>query len=57
MGGRLGLTGLVNGLSCVPPLALAPLLSLYDCCEGGMMTAVGLDDPGSMYVRLVRAVM
>ncbi len=57
MGGRLGLTGLVNGFSCVPPLALAPLLSLYDCCEGGMMTAVGLDDPGSMYVRLVRAVM
>lgn len=60
MGGRLGLTDLEDWLSCVPllpPLALVPLLSLYDWCEGGMMTVVGLDEPGSMYVRLVRAVM
>ncbi len=60
MGGRLGLIdleGLASLCPLLPPLALVPLLSLYDWCEGGMMTVVDLDEPGSMYVRLVRAVM
>lgn len=52
----MGLTVLENCLSCVL-LSLLSLLSLYDWCEGGMMTVVGLDEPGSMYIRLVRAVM
>lgn len=56
----MGLTVLDDWIPCaplLPRLSLLPLLSLDDCCEGGMKTVVGLDETGCMYVRLVRAVI
>lgn len=56
----MGLTVLDDWFPCaplLPRLSLLPLLSLDDCCEGGMKTVVGLDETGRMYVRPVRAVI
>jgi len=53
----MGLTVLDDWLPCVPLLSLLPLLSVYDWCEGGMNTVEGLDETGSMYIRLVCAVI